>query len=184
MLFRNRLANFLRWCREFDRRRYSTDLRYRFRLNRRIVAAGFGLVLNPAPWPDQYNVDSALAVSGAPQRVGWLLKSPEDSRAARAMRNWRGRQYTTIFAPPRSPNSMLRHHEHFIRELGLTSYKPRAPSLVVDPQLAQSVPASPLFCHLSGGRRNSQALAHCQLCSACGRDRISHRHGCGRLRRS
>jgi ADP-heptose:LPS heptosyltransferase len=40
---------------------------------------------------------------------------------------------------------MLRHHEHFIHELGLASYKPRAPSLVIDPRFVLSVPRTPFF---------------------------------------
>jgi ADP-heptose:LPS heptosyltransferase len=130
---------------EFDRVRYWSSPLYRFRMDRQMAVGDFSVVINPAPWPDQYHVDSVVSVSAARTRVGWYIESERDSRAARIMRRWRARQYTKTFNPPAPARSMFQLNECFVRALGARSFKAHSPVLVVDRRLAQVAPNLPFY---------------------------------------
>jgi ADP-heptose:LPS heptosyltransferase len=115
---------------EFDRDAYFGNLRYRIGLDRRVAAAGFRIVLNPAVWADQYHVDSLVGMNKAAVRVGWDIKQNGASWAVSRMRRWRARQYNKMLPQPAGQLSMLRRNEAFVRALGATSFKYEAPSLI------------------------------------------------------
>lgn len=121
-----------------DRARFTTRIKYRWLLVRRIRQACFGTVLHPNFSRESYLGDSIVRVSGAATRIG-------SSGDCSLMRPWVKRVCDTWYTrliPAREGGLMeLKRNAEFMRGLGLDRMRATLPHLELDPKaVRQSLP--------------------------------------------
>ena len=126
---------------EFDRARFANDAAYRAQWLRRMRAAGFDTVLQPAHSRRPAEGDALVRASGAPKRIG----SAGDSTNSPAwLLRWADGWYTERIACGSPARMELLRNAEFMRGLGFTGFRARAPSL------GAKLPANPVaFAHKS-----------------------------------
>lgn len=123
---------------EADLKRFVSDLRYRFRLMRRVAEAGFSIAINPIHEREFLWGDAIIRASHAPERIGFDGVS---SRMVRIARRLSDRWYTRLVSVQRQSASVLELNATFLRELGLGEFRAAIPRLVPTAPLPQELAA-------------------------------------------
>lgn len=103
-----------------DRSAYFRSPIFRWRLWRRIVSAGFNVVLNPTYSREFYVGDVFAWVSGAMEKVGW---DGDSSNMYCWQRRISDRWYTRLVKGSNGPIMEIQRNAEFMRALGLPSFR-------------------------------------------------------------
>ncbi|HUK05973.1 MAG TPA: DUF5672 family protein [Burkholderiales bacterium] len=119
---------------EFDRTRFAQDLGYRAGWLRRMRAAGFAEVLQPAHSRRPAEGDALVRASGAPERIG---SAGDTTNAPAWLKRRADRWYTRLIDCGSAKRMELLRNADFVRGLGIAGFRARAP------QLGAGLPANP-----------------------------------------
>lgn len=128
-------ALFADWARElgladevwaFERPRFANDLRYRAGWLRRMRAAGFATVVQPAHSRRPAEGDALVRASGAAERIG---SAGDATNAPRWLKGWSDNWYTQRIDCGDAKRMELLRNANFMRGLGIANYRARAPEL-------------------------------------------------------
>jgi ADP-heptose:LPS heptosyltransferase len=111
---------------DFERARFAQDLGYRAGWLRRMRAAGFSVVLQPAHSRRPAEGDALVRASGAPERIG---SAGDATNAPAWLKRWSDRWYSKLIACGGDKRMELLRNADFMRGLGIADYRARAPEI-------------------------------------------------------
>ena len=120
---------------EFDRARFARELRYRAHWIRKMRAAGFGAMVQPAHSRRPAEGDSLVRASGAPQRIG---SAGDGTNSPAWLKRWADGWFTELIACGSAERMELLRNADFMRGLGFADFRARAP------ELGARLPANPV----------------------------------------